>query len=468
MDLSTVKKIYFIGIGGIGMSATAGLAKEQGFEVLGSDAKEVYPPSRNVLEKHKIQVFLGFDRDNIRRNPADLYVVSAGEDESNPEVAEVQSQGGQLVSFPEVLRELSRNKTRIVVSGTHGKSTVSGWLGFALKNLDDSSFMVGAVLKNLDDNFYSGKGKYIVFEGDEYKSLFWDNTPKMHFYDADVLIVNNLELDHPDMFSDLSAVKAEFRKLVDNVPDTGVVIYNADSENVCDVIKHAKCKLVSFGKSSDADFRLLANLDNLNEVVISEKETNSREIFQPLLFGDFNYYNMTAVVASLRLLGFEYAEFKKHVQDFTGVKRRFDILLESPVTVVNDYAHHATAVLETLKATRQRYGQQKIWAVFEPHTFSRTAVTVTALETAFAPADQVLLAPIYGAREKENHTNVTSEDLLNRLKLHHRNVEMVASATEAKELLEKQVKVGDVVVVMAVGSFSLLAKDLEASFRSKA
>ena len=186
IDIKNIETIYFIGIGGIAMSATAGIAKDLGFHVLGSDAKSVYAPARDVLDRYDIEYFVGYDKQNIIDNPADIYVLSAGEDQNNPEVAYITAQDLPYVSFSELLYELSKEKLRIVVAGTHGKSTTAGLMGSMLKEIDDSSFMIGAVLQKEQTNFHKGEGHYFVFEGDEYKATFDDPTPKFHFYKPDI------------------------------------------------------------------------------------------------------------------------------------------------------------------------------------------------------------------------------------------------------------------------------------------
>lgn len=360
MDLEQIRKIYFIGMGGIGMSAAAGLAKEQGFEVAGSDAVTVYPPARDVLEEHDIEIGIGYSAERIAGSNADLYVVSAGEDHHNPEVAWLIENNYEYVSFCELLYELSKDKLRVVVSGTHGKSTTAGLLGHLLRSMDDSSFMVGAVLKNYSTNFYSGNGHYIVFEGDEYKSLFDDQTPKMHYYKADLLVLTNLEFDHPDVFSNLDEIKEEFRQLVANLPDDGIVIYNADNQNLADIVYREARRAFTFGLHNTADMQA-------TNIVYGEGETsfgvinrldpdNTRtEHYTVELPGELNVYNALAALTAVRSLGFQPELVQKYLGEYTGLKRRFDVLLEEPVTIVDDYAHHPTAVKETLEAARKSY-----------------------------------------------------------------------------------------------------------------
>jgi UDP-N-acetylmuramate: L-alanyl-gamma-D-glutamyl-meso-diaminopimelate ligase len=308
------------------------------------------------------------------------------------------------------LYELSREKLRVVVAGTHGKSTTAGWLGHMLRNIDDSSFMVGGVLKNYDANFYSGDGHYIVFEGDEYKSLYNDPTPKMHYYKGDVLVLTNLEYDHPDVYANLEEIKGEFRELLANVPDDGIIIYNADNQNLADVVYREPGRSFTFGLHNSAHMKVREvnhGSGGVTEFVVEntlDPDNAKVEVYHTELPGEINIYNALATITALRALGFQPELVNLHLRTYRGIKRRFEVLLEGTVTVVDDYAHHATAVRETLEAAREKYfsleGRTgKLWAVFEPHMFSRTKATLPELAESFNSADEVLLAPMYGARE---------------------------------------------------------------------
>ncbi|MBP9686400.1 MAG: UDP-N-acetylmuramate--L-alanine ligase [Candidatus Doudnabacteria bacterium] len=472
MDLTNVRKIYFIGIGGIAMSATAGLAQERGFEVFGSDAATIYPPAKNILEDRGITVFYGYAESQIATADSDLYVVSAGEAEENPEVAWLVREEIEFVSFPELLYELSKDTLRIVVSGTHGKSSTSGWLGHVLKCIDDSSFMVGAVLRQYESNFYSGTGHYIVFEGDEYKSTYADPTPKMHYYHGDVLVLTNLEFDHPDVFQDLDEIKNEFRQLVAHVPDDGLILYNADNADLADVVYHETGRSFTFGLHTEAHMQavnILYGDGGARFTVINRLDpVNVREeVYSIGLPGEINVYNALAVITTLRVLGFQPEVVQKYVESYEGVKRRFEIIQDGDVAVVDDYAHHATAVRETIAAARTRFPGRRLWVVFEPHTYSRTKVTLPELAESFDLADQVLLAHMYGAREHKNITGITDEMVLDSIKQHQSHVRLVHDKTEAREILEQELRSGDVVVVMAVGSFSRLAYELKERIESR-
>ncbi len=466
MDITQVRTVYFIGIGGIAMSATAGIAKARGFEVSGSDSLEVYEPSKTVLDTFGIPYYTGYKQSQAKDAAADMYIVSAGETEKNPEVAYLISAGIPYYSFSEFLFYLSENNIRIVVTGTHGKSTTSALLGFALEQLDDSSFMIGAVLRNTESNFHAGSGHYFVFEGDEYRAVFDDPTPKFHFYKPDILVLTNLEYDHPDVYASVEEIQSELGYLLENLPDDGIVIYNGDDARLQQLLYQSNRRNFSFGKGTENDFVIqkVAITPTHTEFVISnclDKQSPKQELYYSHLPGGVFAYNAAAAITALRVLGFNPETVSVVLASFLGIKRRFEILgVEKGITVIDDYAHHPTAVASTLHAAREQYPQAHIWAVFEPHTFSRTQALINELSTAFRDADQVLLAPIYSAREHTGAAVVSDDQVLQAIRVHNKTTRLVTSKSQALKIIAGDAKPGDVVIVMAVGSFNRLGPEL--------
>lgn len=472
LDLENIKSIYFIGIGGVGMSAAAGVASQLGYEVRGSDSKAIYDPAKSVLDSNGIEYTVGYAVESISEQPADLYIASSGEGESNPEVAYLIEQGTPLHSLSELLGALAADKLRIVVAGTHGKSTTAGMLGKTLQEIDDSSFMTGAILQHENTNFHVGDGHYFVFEGDEYKALHDDPIPKMHQYKADILLLTNLEFDHPDIFSSLEEMQDEFRQLIAALPTDGVAVYNGDDISLAMLMHENNVGQVSFALNNAADFRatnlVASETGTTFDVAWTKIKPGTTQKTEPIietynihLFGEINVYNALGVIAMLRTLGFTEEQVQDGLSSYYGVKRRFELIGEKDgVTVYDDYAHHPTAVLETLKAARTKYPDKKIWAVFEPHTYSRTAATLPELAVAFASADEVLLAEIYPARERKTDQSITGAQVVEEIAKHHEHVRLVADKEAALGLLKAELAPGDVVIVMAVGNFNLLAQEL--------
>ena len=477
-------KAYFIGIGGIAMSAAACVAKEFGLIVEGSDSKEMYSPAKEVLNKAKLNVHAGYDAENVKKSGADLFILSAGEGPQNPEVNYVLQNNLPRIGFPELLFKIAEEKLRLVVTGTHGKTTTAGLLGHILKNLDDSSFITGGVIRNYEKNFSVGDGHYFVFEGDEYKTEFDDPTPKFHYYRPDILVLTNLEYDHPDIFSSLGELENEFAQLISNLPEDGLLVYNADNAALARLVHNTEVAKVSFAIDNEADYKVeqikygkeytsfeVANKFSKN---ISAQLLGQTEEYKIQLPGKMNVYNALGAIAALRALGFSQEDIQLDLLSFQGVKRRFEnIGVKKGVTLIDDYAHHPTAVRETLDAARLRYPNSSIWAIFEPHTFSRTKATLSELATAFDSADNVLISDIYPAREKASEATISAKDVIEAIRSSSsvfskegvressKNVGLVHNKQEALEILIRELKDGDVAVIMAVGDFNRLAYELK-------
>ena len=475
INLQPGSKIYFIGIGGVGMAATAGIAKSLGYEVVGSDSKEIYQPTLDILNESEIEYTTGYNSENVMKSGAQLFVISAGENLDNPEVRYVYDQEWEHVSFAEFLYETHKEQLRIVVAGTHGKSTTAGLLGHMIKNLEDGSFMTGAVLQNYGTNFYVGVGHYAVFEGDEYKAEFDDPTPKFHFYKPDILVLTNLEFDHPDVFENMEVLEAEFAELIDKMPEDGLIIYNADDPVLVKLVHKTNISSASFGIDNEADYKAEEIIYGENTTTVNVMNRFSKNISSHLLGlteeykiqipGKINVYNSLAVVATLRALGFSHENIALDLLSFRGVKRRFEIVgLKNNITVIDDYAHHPTAVKATLDAARLKYPKAKIWAIFEPHTFSRTKATLNDLAKSFTEADEVLVSEIYAAREKEKDATISSKEVVVAIKQEQKNIKtqirLVSSKQNALDILKTELRPTDVVVVMAVGNFNRLAYEL--------
>ncbi len=466
MNLTNISKIYFIGIGGVGMSAAAGIAKEAGFEVQGSDSKEIYDPAKSVLDNNDIEYTIGYDKENIKTSDAEIFIASAGESESNPEVAYLKDQNIPIYSLSELLYEIAKDNLRIVIAGTHGKSTTTGIFGTVVKQIDNSSFMTGAILLQTSANYHYGTGHYFIFEGDEYKALYDDPTPKFQQYKPDIVVLTNLEFDHPDLFENMEAMTAEFRQMLENMPNDGLVVYNSDSADLEKLIHPFAFGHVSFGIKHAADFQardIVTDNNGTSFKVIWTKdgEVHATEDYQLQIFGEINVYNALGVIATLRPLGFSRDDIQSGFNLFTGLKRRMEFIGEkNGVKIFDDYAHHPTAVRETLLAARKRFPDSRIWAIFEPHTFSRTVATLDDLSKSFMPANKVLLSEIYPAREQQQDFSINGQQVVEEINKHHSDARLVASKSQALEILENELHSGDVVIIMAVGSFNQLSKEL--------
>ncbi|HAG27277.1 TPA: UDP-N-acetylmuramate--L-alanine ligase [Patescibacteria group bacterium] len=464
MHLTEQSKIYFIGIGGIAMSATAGIAKQMGFEVSGSDSKELYYPAKGVLTDEHIPYHIGYDANHVKNFSNTIFVASAGEDERNPEIAELRKNNVHIYSLSEMLRELFSDKLRIVVTGTHGKSTTTAMLGKALSEIDNSSFMTGAVLTDLNKNFHVGDGHYAVFEGDEYKALYDDPTPKFIQYEPDILLLTNLEFDHPDMFESLEDIKNELALLIHRMPDDGVIVYNSDNAELVKLVHESNLGSISFALDTDSDFTAteIQTTNDYTKFLVKRRGDFPSEEYKITAFGRINVYNALGPIALLRTLGFSIEQVQSGLDNYEGIKRRFEYIGQhsSGAKVFDDYAHHPTAVKETLATARLRFPDSKIWAIFEPHTFSRTEAVINEISESFIDANEVLISEIYPARERKTETSITGETVVKHISKHTPNVKLIQNKEEALQILNAELSKNDVVIIMAVGDFNTLAQKL--------
>ncbi len=446
------------------MSAVAGIAKEKGFEVEGSDAKDIYSPSKDVLDKYAIPYHVGYAAENLQS--ADLVITTSAVDQSNPEVAKALEQKIPIVSFAELLAEFAKDKQQILVVGTHGKGTTSGLLAYALSVLRDASFFVGAVLTDLKTNYHYGKGEYFIIEGDEYKTNFNDNRPKFSFFGPKILLINNIEHDHPDLYPDLESYKKVFRELAEDLPESATIIYNVDDRNVVEVVKNARARKIGFGTGlhvPGAKEMVVggASLSNgvLTGVWFQQGDAEPQSYHTKLPGSEPYLYDYIAALAVLSELGFKSREIEKLVEEYSGIQRRYQIIYDGKVTIIDDYAHHATAAKLTLEATRKKYPGRRIVAFFEPHTYSRTKETLPQLAQAFGAADLAYIAEVYPAREQKLPSSITGEEVVAAIAQFQKNVRYVKDKQQA--LAQADIREGDVVVIMAVGSFNTLAYDLK-------
>jgi UDP-N-acetylmuramate: L-alanyl-gamma-D-glutamyl-meso-diaminopimelate ligase len=464
------KKLYFIGIGGIGMSAIAGIAAANGWEVKGSDSLEIYEPSKGVLERFKIPYIQGYAQKNIEdcfagKNP-ELVVVTTAVNQDNPEVRFAMDNNLKIISYPEALNLVVGKQRQIVVVGTHGKGTTSGLISYALRTLHDSSFFVGGVLIDYDSNFYWGKGPDMTIEGDEYISSVFDQRPKFIQYKPSILLINNIEFDHPDIYPTIEDVKNAFKFLVKNLDSSAIIVYNADDQNILEVVKDSLCKKIGFGlRAGDyqaGESQLLPDLS----FAIPVYDSAHKEIFsmRTQFPGELYAYDFLAAFATL-LCAYpetDLEQLQEIFASFHGIRRRYEMISAgNRITIIDDYAHHPTAVRKTIEATRAKFPKSRIVCFFEPHTYSRTKETLSGLATAFTSANQVFIAEVYPARERRLPSGIKGAEVVAAIKANQPNTQLVATKTEALNEYLKISQPGDVVLIMAVGSFNLLAYDIK-------
>ena len=404
-DRDAVRTIHLMAICGTGMGAFAGLLKAAGYEVRGSDSG-VYPPMSDQLSEQQIPIMDGYKPENLDWSP-DLVVVGNAIRKVNPENQALLASDLAYASFPETLSELFlATRHPVVVSGTHGKTTTSSIVAHCLDHLAGAAtgFLIGGVLLNFGRNFRPGEdGGFFVVEGDEYDTAWWDKVPKFIHYRPKSTILTSVEFDHADIYRDLDHVREAFTQLIELIPDDGVLFACADGEHVPPLADacSAPVQYYSTRGAERAPWQgtiLGADRDGMRFAVHHGGELVGE--FSCSLIGEHNLANLTAVVGLLTWHGFAAADIAAALATFRGVKRRQEVFGEPRgITLIDDFAHHPTAVRATIEATRLRFGaDRRLWVVFEPRTnTTRRNIFQEAYGRAFDAADLLLVAPVHRA-----------------------------------------------------------------------
>src|SRR6185503_6244143 len=393
--------IHFIGICGTAMATLAALFKRKGYDVQGSD-ENVYPPMSTFLESEKIRTLTGYNADHITTS-IDLVVVGNAISRGNAELEAVLDKKMRYCSLPEAVREHFLWTSRsIVIAGTHGKTTTTSLTGWLLVHAGlDPSILVGGIARNLGNggsSYRLGTGRDFVIEGDEYDSAFFDKTAKFLKYLPDVAVINNIEFDHADIYADLDEVRLAFRRLANLVPRTGLLLLGIDSPDAAALETSAVSPVETFGLGGGATWQAhdLRTRDGMTRFDVRRRGEPYGAFESPLL-GVHNVRNALAAIAVGARAGMGPDQLAEGLRAFTGIKRRLEVIgIARGVTVLDDFAHHPTAVYETLAALRTGYPDRRIWAVFEPRSASSCRrVFQEAFSAAFGAADEVILAAVF-------------------------------------------------------------------------
>jgi UDP-N-acetylmuramate: L-alanyl-gamma-D-glutamyl-meso-diaminopimelate ligase len=466
------ERVHVLGISGSAMAPVAGMLKERGFHVTGSDVN-VYPPASTLLDSLGIRWNEGFLEENLQPAP-DLAVVGNIVARGNPEIEYVLDEKIPYCSMPQLLEEyFIPGHTSIVVAGTHGKTTTTAMLAWIFQvagRLPD--FLVGGVLRNFKEKSYGlGGGEEFIIEGDEYETAFFDRGPKFLHYHPDELILTSLEYDHADIFPDLAAIALQFRRLVNLVPRRGRILIWGESPELRETAAKAFCPVESFGLTPDCDW-------HAGDILWQDSATEFRIVFHGSevtriripAAGRHNVLNALAAVALAYGRGVECEAIEQALATFEGVRKRMEIKGEARgVLVVEDFAHHPTAIRLTLEAARTRWPGRKIWAAMEPRSNTmRRKIFQNVLPEALMIADAVLVGPVNRAQLLGEEERLSPEQIADSLLERGRPAKAFESADEIAEYLADNVKTGDVVMVLSNGSFDGLSGKLLEKFRSLA
>ncbi len=449
-------KIHLVGICGTGMGSLAGLLAEAGYEVRGSD-ENVYPPMSTMLEQLGITLMSGYRAGNLDWGP-DLVVIGNIATASNPEAQAAVA--GKLAwrSFPQAVEELFlRSSHPVVIAGTHGKTTTSALMAWVLKEAGrDPSWLVGGVLKGEDRSFHLGRGSTFVIEGDEYESAYFDKGSKFLHYRPRTAILTSVEFDHAEMFVDLEAVKKTFAAFIALIPADGALVCCADDPLVRELSANCLGRRIDYGVKEKAAWVGRTRKATQDGILFDVFRGNERfASYTSPLTGNHNLQNILGVTAAASHLGLGPEEIGKGLASFPGVRRRQEIRgVARGVTVVDDFAHHPTAVHGTIGALAERYAGHRLWAVFEPRTnTSRRAVFQQEYAEAFDQADLVLVAAVDHPERAPAGDRFSAEGLVEDLKRRGIEARYAPGVPAIVQIIAAEARDGDVVLIMSNGSF---------------
>jgi UDP-N-acetylmuramate: L-alanyl-gamma-D-glutamyl-meso-diaminopimelate ligase len=454
--MSQPKHIHLIGICGTAMASLAGMLKERGFKVTGSDAA-AYPPMSEFLASLGIPVAQRFAAENLQPNP-DLVVVGNAISRGNLELEHVLDSRLRFCSLPQLLHDqFLVDKEVIVVAGTHGKTTTTSMLSWIFHSAGlQSSFLIGGIAENFGTSFQLGQGKHFILEGDEYDTAFFDKGPKFLHYFPDSVILTSVEFDHADIYKDLEAVETAFKRLVNLVPRRGRIVAFDTGESLNRCLSRAFCPIESYGGTPNATWRIadlrLAS-DRTSWRVLREGEPWAEFEFE--LAGEYNVWNATAAAAMAASYGIRQEAIADALETFKSVKRRLEVRAQvNGITIIDDFAHHPTAIAGTLAALRSRYPGSRIWAILEPRSNTlRRSILQNDLAQSLALADEVVVANVFKSDAIPESERLNLPKLAGDIQQHGRRARIVPEVDGIIQLVAPEMRAGDVVAILSNGGF---------------
>ena len=470
VDLEKVRRVYLLGIGGTGMGAFAGLLQHAGYEVAGSD-EALYPPMSDMLDRWKIRALRGYDAKHLREpfgGDPDLVIVGNVIRRLNPEAEALRSSGIPYLSFPQALGEIFlASRESIVVTGTHGKTTTSALVTHLLTQAGrDPSALIGGVSLNLLEegggSFRIGKGRHFVVEGDEYDTAYFDKGPKFLHYRPRLAVLTSLEFDHADIYRDLPHYESAFARFVALLPKGGHLAAAESHPRAVGLARNADCRVETYGIGrGDLQARALSFHREGARFEIWSR-SHGLGVFRFPVFGEQNVENALGAASLALAAGLSAEEIRAGLATFRGVRRRQEILgTPGGITVVDDFAHHPTAVRATLGAVRARFPDHRLWAIFEPRSnTSRRKVYQVDYSEAFDLADRVVIAAPQGGSPVPEGERLDPQALAHAIGQRGKDALFFETLEPLVERISEQAQAGDVLVLMSNGSFGGLAQKL--------
>jgi UDP-N-acetylmuramate: L-alanyl-gamma-D-glutamyl-meso-diaminopimelate ligase len=460
----TPQRFHFMGICGTAMGSVAAALRERGFKVTGSD-ENVYPPMSTFLEEKGIVLKEGYRAENIPGD-ADVVVVGNAMKRGNPEVEAVLNRKLFYLSLPEVLKNyFLRGKHNLVVTGTHGKTTTTALLAWIMQEAGHNpGYLIGGIPKNLGQGALLNDSKYFVIEGDEYDSAFFDKRSKFVHYLPELVIINNIEFDHADIFNNLGEIKLSFRRLLNIVPQNGMVLLNGDDANCVEVARDCLAQMIEIGFSKNCAQRIR----DVSYSVDASRFKLGEEVFEIPMVGAFNVHNAAMAITAAGFYDVPKATIDRALRSFAGIARRQELRGEAGgVKVIDDFGHHPTAISQTLHAMRQRYPGHRLWAIFEPRSnTTRRAVFQHQLPEALKGADGVFIAQVARLEQIPEAERLHPEAVVREIAESGRPAFYEANADAIVERITPMLQPNDVVVVFSNGGFDNIHQKLLTRLRS--
>jgi UDP-N-acetylmuramate: L-alanyl-gamma-D-glutamyl-meso-diaminopimelate ligase len=447
---TTPRHIHFLGICGTAMGSVAAAMQDKGFQVTGQD-ENVYPPMSTFLESKGVKITPGFNPADIPA--ADLIVIGNAMSRGNPAVEAVLNRKLLYLSLPETLKHfVLRGRHNLVVTGTHGKTTTTSILAWIFESAGlEPGYLIGGIPSNLGQGANIRDSKHFILEGDEYDTAFFDKRSKFVHYLPELVIVNNIEFDHADIYRDLDEIKTSFRRLLNIVPSEGMVLINGDDPNCLDVAKNCPAPIVEVGFSENC-----ANqIRNATHSPLGSSFELFNETFTIPLSGDFNIRNAAMAASAAHYYRVPVEKIRAALASFQGIRRRQEVRgTVNGITIIDDFGHHPTAIRETLAGLRKKFGPVRLWALFEPRSnTTRRAVFQNDLPKAFAEADGVFISQVARLDQLPENERLKPDQVVSDIAATGKPAFYEPTADSIIERLKPLAKSGDVVIVFSNGGF---------------
>jgi UDP-N-acetylmuramate: L-alanyl-gamma-D-glutamyl-meso-diaminopimelate ligase len=470
-NLNANSHVHLMGICGTAMASLAGLLKDRGFKVTGSDSNP-YPPMSTQIEAMGIMIAKPYQKENLVDRP-DFVVVGNVISANNPEAQEVMALGIPFCSLPQAMGEfIIGDRESYVISGTHGKTTTTSLMSWVAECCQlNPGFLIGGIPKNFNQSFRNPKGDLFIIEGDEYDTAYFDKVPKFIHYRPKNVVLTSVEFDHADIYKDFDAVKSAFVTLMKLIPNNGSLVYWGDDLNVKNISEHCRAnKKFSYGFNRENDFviSIVEEKENFCRFKISHENEILIEVQMPLL-GRYNILNAASVVVMSSIQDWPIDGVKRGLSTFAGVKRRQEILGEfAGVTLIEDFAHHPTAVRETIKAIQKQFQNRKVFSVFEPRSAtSRRKVFQKDYLEAFTGAQEVILADAFDQSKLSDTDRFSSQQLVDDLTAAKTKAFCYTQVDQIVSHLVNESKPSDVILIMSNGGFGGIYKKLSDGLNQK-